>query len=181
MKRLLKRIDINTPDSDPRRYTALAWAAICGSEETFLYLLDTPVEDLETSRVSALRELRISVLTSSQDAESNTITMLLADTKPPIAASPYELRSDSVDLGAALRMARAYTERNPDVVDWQNNAGKTALHIAAMRGNELFVRVGRKPISISCHFLTSILRCYANSMRIAIWRTTKEIRRSISA
>ena len=38
-------------------------------------------------------------------------------------------------------MARLYYDRYPDTVDWANIEGKTAMHIAAMRGNEELVRV----------------------------------------
>lgn len=46
-------------------------------------------------------------------------------------------------MGAALRMARLYYDRYQDVqiLDWANSEGKTALHIAATKGNEELVRV----------------------------------------
>lgn len=50
--------------------------------------------------------------------------------------------SDHEFLSATLRMARMYHERYPDILDWANVEGKTALHIAALRGNEDLVRVG---------------------------------------
>ena len=43
--------------------------------------------------------------------------------------------------GAALRMARAYLGRYPYLIDWSNVKGKTALHVASLKGNEEFVRV----------------------------------------
>jgi hypothetical protein len=67
--------------------------------------------------------------------------MLLADTKPP-AASPYASMPPNGDvMGAALRMARLYYDRHPEILDWTNLHGKTALHIAALKGNEELVRV----------------------------------------
>lgn len=38
-------------------------------------------------------------------------------------------------------MARLYYDRYPDTLDWANADGKTALHMAAERGNEELVRV----------------------------------------
>lgn len=67
--------------------------------------------------------------------------MLLADQKPPLS-SPYTSRPNSSDVvGAALRMARLYYDRYPGILDWANTTGKTALHIAALKGNEELVRV----------------------------------------
>jgi hypothetical protein len=76
-----------------------------------------------------------------QDSENNTILMLLADFKPP-PPNPYAPGPSQVDLmGAALRMARLYYERYPWILDWSNMQGKTALHMAALKGNEELVRV----------------------------------------
>lgn len=44
-------------------------------------------------------------------------------------------------MGAALRMARIYYERYPFILEWSNVDGKTALHVAALKGNEDIVRV----------------------------------------
>lgn len=67
--------------------------------------------------------------------------MLLADFKPP-PPNPYAPGPSQVDLmGAALRMARLYYERYPWILDWSNVQGKTALHMAALKGNEELVRV----------------------------------------
>lgn len=44
-------------------------------------------------------------------------------------------------MGAALRMARLYYDRYFWIMDWSNVYGKTALHIAALKGNEELVRV----------------------------------------
>ena len=47
-------------------------------------------------------------------------------------------------------MARLYYDRYPDILDWANVQGKTALHLAAMKGNEELVRVrsvGCQPIN----------------------------------
>jgi ankyrin repeat protein len=75
----------------------------------------------------------------SQDSENNTILMLLADHTPGAVTSS---RPNNVDvMGAALRMARLYYDRYPDILDWSNVHGKTALHIAALKGHEELVRV----------------------------------------
>ncbi|KIJ56703.1 hypothetical protein M422DRAFT_149726 [Sphaerobolus stellatus SS14] len=112
VKRLLERTnDMRNADPVGPRYTSLAWAAVLGNEETFEYLLERGHDDDELSK----------------DAENNTILILLAG-----------LPSDSVQE-AALRMGRLYLERYPFVLDWSNAQGKTALHMAALKGNEDFV------------------------------------------
>ncbi|KAG6911217.1 hypothetical protein DXG01_003084 [Tephrocybe rancida] len=112
-------------DSSPRRYTSLAWAAVLGHEETFEFLLTAGHDDTELSR----------------DSENNTILMLLADHRPPPSNS-YSAHDESEDSsGATLRMARLYYDRYPDVLDWANSQGKTALHISAVKGNEELARM----------------------------------------
>jgi hypothetical protein len=67
--------------------------------------------------------------------------MLLADHKPLIT-SPYASSPSNVDImAAALRMARLYYDHHPEILDWANLQGKTALHIAALKGNEELVRM----------------------------------------
>ncbi|KAK0498607.1 ankyrin repeat-containing domain protein [Armillaria luteobubalina] len=124
VKRLIERTDMRNIDPGPRRYTSLAWAAVLGHEETFEFLLSEGHDDYEFSR----------------DSESNTILMLLADQKPPSATSYHSMPSNDT-LRATLRMARLYYDRYPQVLDWSNSQGKTALHIAALRGNEELVRM----------------------------------------
>ncbi|KAH9482372.1 hypothetical protein JR316_0004472 [Psilocybe cubensis] len=124
VKRLVQRTDMRNPDTAPKRYTSLAWAAVLGHEETFEFLLSAGHDDDELSR----------------DSENNTILMLLADQKP--ASSATYVSADSEDkTGAYLRMARLYFDRYSWVLDWSNVQGKTALHIAALKGNEELVRM----------------------------------------
>lgn len=54
VKRLIQRTDIRNPDTAPRRYTSLAWAAALGHEETFEFLLAAGHDDEELSRVRGL-------------------------------------------------------------------------------------------------------------------------------
>ena len=76
-----------------------------------------------------------------QDSENNTILILLADQIPP-PDDPYASQSIPEDLsGAAVRMARLYYDRYSFILDWSNVHGKTALHVAALKGNEELVRV----------------------------------------
>ncbi|KAF8897660.1 ankyrin repeat-containing domain protein [Infundibulicybe gibba] len=126
VRRLIQRTDMRNPDPAPRRYTSLAWAAVLGHEETFEFLLSAGHDDDELSR----------------DSENNTILMLLADYKPPVP-DVYALRPVFTEdsMGAALRMARLYFDRYPSVLDWSNINGKTALHMAALKGNEELVRM----------------------------------------
>lgn len=74
-----------------------------------------------------------------QDVENNTILILLAGVRgppePSIQGRDYDLQD------TALRMARMYYERYPYLIDWSNVHGKTAMHVAATKGNEGFVRV----------------------------------------
>lgn len=113
VKRLVQRTDMRNPDSVASRYTSLAWAAVCGCEETFEYLLLMGHDDEELSK----------------DSEKNTILCLLADVSSPTAAS------------AQMRMARLYFDRFPFTIDWSNMHGKTAMHNAALRGSDDFVRM----------------------------------------
>jgi len=64
--------------------------------------------------------------------------MLLADTT--LETAGYTSPDSS---GALLRMARLYYDRYSQygILDWSNIHGKTALHIAALKGNEELVRV----------------------------------------
>ncbi|KAL5488029.1 AVO2 [Sanghuangporus weigelae] len=120
VKRLIQRTDMRNPDSSTRRYTSLAWAAVLGHEETFDFLLNEGHDDEELSK----------------DADNNTILILLAELKPG-AHNPYYPTYTHPDLvGAALRMARSYYERYPFILEWSNVHGKTALHAAALKGNE---------------------------------------------
>lgn len=67
--------------------------------------------------------------------------MILADQKPS-APTPFQTMPSNGDtMRATLRMARLYYDRYPKVLDWSNNQGKTALHIAALKGKEELVRV----------------------------------------
>ena len=74
-----------------------------------------------------------------QDAENSTILIQLADMKPP--PSTLYAPSDPDFMGAALRMAKLYYDRYPFILDWSDSSGKTALHVAALKGNEELSRV----------------------------------------
>ncbi|KZT74303.1 ankyrin [Daedalea quercina L-15889] len=125
VKRLIKRTDMRNPDPLNKRYTSLAWAAVLGHEETFEFLLASGHDDHEYSK----------------DSDNNTILLLLADAKPPFT-SPYgTTQSEQEFLSATLRMARLYYDRYPDILDWANMEGKTALHVAALKGKEELVRM----------------------------------------
>jgi ankyrin repeat protein len=65
--------------------------------------------------------------------------MLLSDLKPESSTNSYASRQDIV--GAALRMSKLYYDRYTWILDWSNVQGKTALHVAALKGNEELVRV----------------------------------------
>ena len=130
---------MRNPDPSPRRYTSLAWAAVLGHEETFEFLLTAGHDDEELSRVRSMPlTFCIQLVTFVQDSENNTILMLLADQKPS-SSTPYV--SNQENNGAHLRMARLYYERYSWILDWSNMHGKTALHIAALKGDEELVRV----------------------------------------
>lgn len=91
-----------------------------------------------------------SLTTSNQDADNNTILILLAGLPPPhLNPNHRPCPGDTLSGGSALRMARTYYERFPFLIDWSNVEGKTALHVAALKGNEEFVRVCRT-LSMHC-------------------------------
>ncbi|OCH92907.1 ankyrin [Obba rivulosa] len=123
VKRLIKRADMRNPEPSSKRYTSLAWAAVLGHEETFEFLLGSGHDDHEVSK----------------DSDNNTILILLADARPAVI-TPYG-PSDHDFLSATLRMARLYYDRYPEILDWANREGKTALHVAALKGNEELVRM----------------------------------------
>ncbi|PPQ99068.1 hypothetical protein CVT24_003628 [Panaeolus cyanescens] len=125
VKRLIQRTDMRNPDTDSKRYTSLAWAAVLGNEETFEFLLSAGHDDEELSR----------------DSEHNTILMLLADQTPSTPGAFYSSSNSQDTTGAYLRMARLYYDRYNWILDWSNIHGKTALHIAALKGNEELVRM----------------------------------------
>ena len=93
-----------------------------------------------------------------QDADNNTILILLADLKPP--TDPYFPSSDHDIVASALRMTRLYWERYRFIIDWQNASGKTALHVAALKGNEELVRVCGHVIANAALVLTVDWRCF---------------------
>lgn len=123
VKRLIQRIDMRNPDSGPRRYTSLAWAVVEGNEDMFEFLLNAGHDDDELSR----------------DSENSTILILLADIKPP--STGLYASSDPDVIGSALRMSRMYYDRYPFILDWSDSSGRTALHVAALKGNEELVRM----------------------------------------
>lgn len=134
---------MRNPDISPKRYTSLAWAAVLGHEETFEFLLNAGHDDEEQSKVPmAFNNLSWLILLFVQDSENNTILMLLAETKPP-SHDPYApLATQHEDMsGAILRMARLYNDRYPKTLDWSNMQGRTAIHFAALKGNEELARV----------------------------------------
>ncbi|KAI0796751.1 ankyrin repeat-containing domain protein [Abortiporus biennis] len=126
VKRLLKRTDMRNLDPTNKRFTSLAWAAVLGHEETFEFLLAEGHDDREYSK----------------DSDNNTILILLAEARPPLLDNPYASGPSDYDFySATLRMARLYYDRYPDILDWANKSGKTALHVAAEKGNEELVRM----------------------------------------
>jgi len=56
-------------------------------------------------------------------------------------------------------MGRLYYERNPFVLDWSNIQGRTALHMAAMKGNEAFVAVGLQLSRVCLLLIRSQMLC----------------------
>lgn len=123
VKRLIQRIDLRNPDPGPKRYTSLAWAVVEGNEDMFEFLLNAGHDDEEFSR----------------DSENSTILILLADMKPPLTTL-YD-PSDPDFMAAVLRMAKLYYDRYPLILDWSDSSGKTALHVAALKGNEELCRM----------------------------------------
>ncbi|KAF7776024.1 hypothetical protein Agabi119p4_4417 [Agaricus bisporus var. burnettii] len=128
VKRLVQRVDMRNPDPSSRRLTSLAWAALLANEETFEFLLVFGHDDEDISR----------------DSENNTILMILADSGPP--PQIYSSSASTLDFNSAtLRMARLYYDRYQssilNLLDWSNVQGRTALHLAAIKGNEDLVRM----------------------------------------
>ncbi len=96
-----------------------------------------------------------------QDSENNTILILLANARPPLSTPHSSGPSEQDFLGATLRMARMYIDRYSDILDWANMEGKTALHVAALKGNEELVRVSLWPKLQLFSFILIRVRCSA--------------------
>ena len=79
-------------------------------------------------------------------------------------------------------MARLYYDRYSDTLDWANADGKTALHVAAQKGNEELVRVRQassiKFIRIRAEVIFA--RCSVIWAPMLTLQITKETRRCIS-
>ena len=108
--------------------------------------------------------LHPSLISLQQDSENRTILILLADIKPPLT-SLYAC-SNPEFMGAALRMARMYYDRYPFILDWSDSSGKTALHVAALKGNEELARVCPFPM------ITLFIPQLSPSRCCAIWGPT---------
>ena len=107
--------------------------------------------------------------------------MLLSDLKPSSSTSPYQSRPPDVDIvGAALRMSKLYYDRYTWILDWSNVHGKTALHVAALKGNEELVRVGMGFLSFERKLTLSASRCCATLAQTLICPTTKATHHCIS-
>ncbi|KAJ9098777.1 hypothetical protein QFC19_006253 [Naganishia cerealis] len=110
-------------NTDSQRLTSLAWAALSGAEETFEWLLlDAGHDDDELSR----------------DQENSTILHLLASLPSPLTPTTSKKHADLQK--AAVRMSILYWEAFPQLIDWSNASGKTALHLACQSGNADLVR-----------------------------------------
>jgi uncharacterized protein len=82
---------------------------------------------------------------------------------------------------AALRMAGLYYDRFPFLLDWSNGQGRTALHIAALKGNEEFAKVGDLHVTVALpSHLRVPLRCSASYRPISTYQITRATRRYIS-
>jgi hypothetical protein len=108
------------------------------------------------------------VLFQPQDSENSTILHLLASLPSPDVPATEKKRLETYQ--AAVRMTNMYwdvckstaDERHspwsllaklsfmswcsiavPDLIDWSNSAGKTALHMACQSGNTELVRVSK--------------------------------------
>lgn len=85
--------------------------------------------------------LNLLLIVQPQDADNNTILILLAGLRSGTNSPYHSSRSPDGLQDAALRMARSYHERFPFILDWSNVHGKTALHLTALKGNEDFAAV----------------------------------------
>ncbi|KAF7288299.1 ANK-REP-REGION domain-containing protein [Mycena chlorophos] len=136
VKRLIQRTDMRNPDPGPRRYTSLAWSAVLANEETFEFLMNAGHDDAELSKVSTRSAVIPSSLIIARRTRKTTLfSCCLPTTTPLLPLMP------STSRGAALRMARMYYDRYPDILDWSNVHGKTALHMASLKGHEELVRM----------------------------------------
>ena len=109
--------------------------------------------------------------------------MILADCVPP--PKVYSLSVSTLDFNsAALRMARLYYDRyqasHIDLLDWSNVQGRTALHLAAVKGKEDLVCVRLKRPLSDKPCLTRLFRCYVILTRISTYPTIRGTHRCTS-
>lgn len=109
--------------------------------------------------------------------------MILADSGPP--PSVYTSPMSTLDFNSAtLRMARLYYDRyhatHKDLLDWSNLQGRTALHLAAVKGNEELVRVCAHFVPWVDYSDNSFIRCSVTSMQISTCLMFREILLCIS-
>lgn len=136
LSRLQYKYDLR--NTDKRRITSLAWAALELNLEVFEWLLlDYGHDDHELSR----------------DGAHNTIFHLLAAAPAPPALSPNaeiwagapdfpprpQTRPQAELTDVCLRMTEVYYTLFPFLLDWSNNRGETALHVAAQADNPAFI------------------------------------------
>lgn len=136
LSRLQYKYDLR--NTDKRRITSLAWAALELNLEVFEWLLlDYGHDDHELSR----------------DSAHNTIFHLLAAAPAPPALSPNaeiwagapdfpprpQTRPQAELTDICPRMTEVYYTLFPFLLDWSNNRGETALHVAAQADNPAFI------------------------------------------
>lgn len=80
----------------------------------------------------------------------------------PTNVGPTACHPDIME--AVLRMAYLYHERYPFILEWSNFHGKTALHVAALKGNEELVKVSY--VSSIVDFIHMLFRCFVNVVQI---------------
>ena len=133
--------EIQTPVQSGTRLSRGLLPLATKKHSSFFSPLATMTKNFPESVYYIVHPLTPGLPLDNQDAENNTILMFLADFKPP-PPNAYAPGPSQVDqMGAALRMARLYYDRYTWILDWSNSQGRTALHMAALRGNEELVRV----------------------------------------
>lgn len=78
-------------------------------------------------------------------------------------------------------MAQLYYDRYPFILEWSNTQGKTALHVAALKGNEELVRVSSAAAAIIPSDSTVVFfSCCVTRERIVTLQTISETHLSTS-
>lgn len=96
----MQRTEIRNPDPAACRYTSLAWAAVCGCEEVFEYLLLNGHDDEELSKVG------INPVLNPNGVSGQRLTLLFSGFREeyhPLSTSCSQERDSNISQSTGAR------------------------------------------------------------------------------